>query len=66
VRTAEGAIEIDELGKETGRGAYLCRNEACWVKCMKENKLEHALHVNMTDDDKKRLVSQAEVFIKRE
>ena len=32
VRTPTGEIEIDERGKKSGRGAYLCRRRECWRK----------------------------------
>ncbi|RMD52464.1 MAG: YlxR family protein [Candidatus Thermofonsia bacterium] len=30
VRTPEGPIVVDRTGKQNGRGAYLCKKEACW------------------------------------
>ena len=32
VRTPEGEVEIDLTGKKSGRGAYICKNEACLKK----------------------------------
>ncbi len=43
VRTPAGNIEIDKTGKKEGRGAYICRNEACWDKLVKGKQLENAL-----------------------
>ncbi len=42
VRTPDGKIEIDATGKREGRGAYLCRDLACWDKLAKGKQLEHA------------------------
>lgn len=39
VRTPEGNICLDSTGKLNGRGAYLCRNEACLDKAMRSNAL---------------------------
>lgn len=35
VLTPEGEIEIDETGKKSGRGAYICTDPACIAKCSK-------------------------------
>ena len=35
VRTPDGEVGIDETGKKNGRGAYVCTEEACRVKCAK-------------------------------
>lgn len=42
VRTPEGEIVIDTTGKKSGRGAYVCPNEACLNKAFKEKRLEKA------------------------
>ena len=43
VRTTEGEIVADETGRRNGRGAYLCRAEACFNKAVKTRALERAL-----------------------
>ena len=43
VRTPEGEIVADETGRKNGRGAYLCRAEACFNKAVKTKALEHPL-----------------------
>ena len=43
VRTPEGEIVADETGRKNGRGAYLCRAEACFNKAVKTRALERAL-----------------------
>jgi len=42
-RTPTGEGEIDETGKRSGRGAYLCRNRKCWEIALAKGSLEHAL-----------------------
>jgi predicted RNA-binding protein YlxR (DUF448 family) len=32
VRAPDGRVLVDETGKANGRGAYLCRDRACWEK----------------------------------
>lgn len=43
VRQTDGQIAIDKNGKQNGRGAYLCKNEACLSKALKIRALERAL-----------------------
>ena len=43
VRTPEGEIVPDETGRKNGRGAYLCRSEACFNKAVKTRALDRAL-----------------------
>lgn len=42
VRSAEGVISLDTVGKKPGRGAYLCRNAECLKKAIKQKRLERA------------------------
>ncbi len=35
VRTPDGEVCIDNTGKKSGRGAYVCENPACRTKCVK-------------------------------
>jgi predicted RNA-binding protein YlxR (DUF448 family) len=46
VRTPEGIVEIDESGKRSGRGAYLCRRRPCWETALQKRRLEHSLRLN--------------------
>jgi predicted RNA-binding protein YlxR (DUF448 family) len=55
VRTPAGEIEIDLKGKKEGRGAYLCREWACWEKAIKGNQLKYALKGEITQNDLERL-----------
>lgn len=45
VRTPEGTVEIDETGKRSGRGTYLCRQRSCWQLALQKRRLEHALRL---------------------
>lgn len=45
VRDSEGNVSIDFSGKKAGRGAYLCKNEACLNKAMRTKGLERSLNV---------------------
>ena len=56
VRTPQGAIEIDERGKAPGRGAYLCRDRACWERAIRHGRLERALETKLSAADKEGLL----------
>ena len=64
VRTADGSIEIDSIGKKAGRGTYLCRTRECWEAGLKGNQLEYALRSNLTEANRKQLVRQAKELLK--
>ncbi len=48
IRTPDGIIEIDETGKKSGRGAYLCYNKTCFQEAMKKKRLAKALKEELT------------------
>ncbi len=43
VRTPQGTIELDESGKKSGRGAYICRDSNCLTLAVKGKRLQKAL-----------------------
>ena len=43
VKSPEGVIAFDRVGKAPGRGAYICRKAECLNKAMKIRALERAL-----------------------
>ncbi|MGI6552148.1 MAG: YlxR family protein [Clostridia bacterium] len=47
VRTPEGKVLVDPTGKKSGRGAYLCPEQACLEKVVKNNGLEKALEIKI-------------------
>ena len=40
ILTPDGMIELDLTGKTNGRGAYVCRDEACFAKARKAKAIE--------------------------
>lgn len=42
VRSPEGEISLDFVGKKPGRGAYVCPDAACLAKAKKNRSLERA------------------------
>ena len=65
VRTTEGRVEVDETGKKSGRGAYLCRARDCWENALKRKALEHALKVPIGMEDKAALQAYASTLPER-
>jgi predicted RNA-binding protein YlxR (DUF448 family) len=59
VRTPAGGGEVDLTGKKSGRGAYLCRQTACWEQALKKGRLDAALKTKLTPDDKLKLTEFA-------
>ena len=47
VKSPEGAISFDRVGKAPGRGAYICRSKECLDKAMKARQLERALETKI-------------------
>jgi uncharacterized protein len=54
VRSADG-VQVDPTGKLSGRGAYLHDQRDCWERGLK-GALAHALKVDLSTDDRARLV----------
>ena len=51
VRTPEGKIIIDEVGKANGRGAYLKKDLEVFEKAQKSKALNRHLEVEVPDDN---------------
>lgn len=49
VRTPEGEVVVDTVGKVNGRGAYLKRDEAVVLAAKKSRALEKKLEVSVPD-----------------
>jgi predicted RNA-binding protein YlxR (DUF448 family) len=43
VRNSEGEVFLDETGKKSGRGAYICPDKACLDTAKKTRRLEKSL-----------------------
>ena len=50
VRTPEDEITIDFTGKKSGRGAYVCEDEACLTRAIKQRQLERALERPVSEE----------------
>ena len=47
VRSPEGEVTLDPVGKKSGRGAYVCANADCLKRAIKQKQLERQLDVTL-------------------
>jgi len=47
VKSPEGAVSLDFVGKKPGRGAYVCRDIACLKRARKSRALERAFEASI-------------------
>ena len=64
VRTPDGTIEIDVTGKKEGRGAYLCRDWACWEKAPNGKQLERAFKSGISPENMEHLLKNGKDLLK--
>lgn len=50
VRSPEGEISLDPVGKKPGRGAYLCRNTECLKRARRARRLETCLETAIGEE----------------
>lgn len=60
LRTPEEAIVVDLSGKRSGRGAYLCMDQACLKRAIKQKQLDRALERTITAEITQQL--EKEIF----
>lgn len=58
LRTPEGEIVIDEGGKKSGRGAYICKKAECFKKARRKKSLESSLECSIPDEVYDRLTEE--------
>ena len=49
VKSPEGAISFDRIGKAPGRGAYVCKSKECFERAVKQRQLERALETRIDE-----------------
>ncbi len=59
VHTPQGQFILDESGKQSGRGAYICHNPLCWEQAQKSNRLSRALRTEVPNGAWQELTSQS-------
>lgn len=50
IRTPLDEIQLDVTGKMNGRGAYICREKACFDKAVKSKAVDRALKMNVPEE----------------
>ena len=61
LRTPDGDIVIDDGGKKSGRGAYICKSAACLKKARKARRLETSLECTIPNEVYDRLEEELNV-----
>jgi len=49
VKSPEGEVSIDFVGKKPGRGAYLCNNSSCLKRVVKSGALSRTFKTQITE-----------------
>ena len=50
VRSKEGEVSLDLVGKKPGRGAYICKNTECLKLAKKAKRIERALDCQISPE----------------
>ena len=50
LRTPDGEVILDLTGKKSGRGAYICKNAACFKKARKTGVIHRQLECEITEE----------------
>ena len=50
LRTPEGEITLDFVGKMSGRGAYICPKLSCLKKARKSRRIDRSLECTVPDE----------------
>jgi predicted RNA-binding protein YlxR (DUF448 family) len=50
VRSKEGEVSMDLVGKKPGRGAYICKSGECLAKAFKTKRLEKNLETKISEE----------------
>ena len=50
VRSPEGDVSLDFVGKKSGRGAYICHDIKCLRRVRKSRRLENVLSVPISEE----------------
>lgn len=60
VRSPQGEISVDLKGKAPGRGAYVCRSQACLSQALKSKALDRNLNIAIPQEIYDALIKQME------
>ena len=57
VRTPDGRVAVDDTGRVAGRGAYLCRDDACITRAIDRGALARALETTIPPELREELMA---------
>ena len=60
VRSPEGDVSLDPVGKKPGRGAYVCRNAQCLTRAIRQKQLERQLEAPLGEETAAALQAELE------
>jgi predicted RNA-binding protein YlxR (DUF448 family) len=63
VRSAEGVVSVDPTGRMNGRGAYLCRDMACYEKARKARALNREFSAEIPETVYEEVAAQLEAHV---
>ena len=66
VRTPDGEVAMDDTGKRSGRGAYVCRNAECLIRAIRQKQLERQLEITLTNEVSEALTEEIKRLSSRE
>jgi predicted RNA-binding protein YlxR (DUF448 family) len=61
VRAPDGAVGLDASGRSNGRGAYVCRDEACVANAVDRRLLDRALETQLPAGLRAELMAEAAI-----
>ena len=61
-KSPDGKISVDQTGKESGRGAYLCKSAACLKQAQRRKALERAFFQAVPTELYEQLLQTAEAM----
>ena len=64
VRSPEGEISLDFVGKKSGRGAYICHDGKCLKKARKSRRIDRVLECEIADSVYDAMEAELEQYAK--
>ena len=58
VRSPEGEISLDLVGRKNGRGSYICKNVECFEKAVKRKSFERAFGVKVPEETVESIIKE--------
>lgn len=66
VYVSNAGLRLDTSGKLAGRGAYICRQRACWKSALVTDTLGKSLRINLHAGDRAAFKNQLETLYSTE